>query len=501
MAEAAKGAAGAGAAEGVTVIEGGWIVAFDGREHRIIENGTLAFQGDTILDVAKTYRGAVERRIDARGALVIPGLVNCHVHIGAHAGDRMILDAGRRDVFRSGFLNYCPAKGIGGKTIFSFENPRATIRYSLASLLRYGSTTVVEMGGDFSGDLSAIAAHAGELGIRLYTCPGFSTGAHYFDQAGRHHIHYDEKAGMAGLERACRFAEDMAGKHGGRVRPILVPFEYHLCSPDLLRRTKDAARRLGIGITMHCAESMPEFQDSVRQTGRTPVAFLDDMGFLGPEVILGHCIYLSGHSQTAYPYGGDLEILARSGAAIAHCPLVFGRRGVVLESFQRYLDAGVRMALGTDSYPQDLAGEMKFVSVLSKVVDRHMESSKARDVFNAATLGGAAALGRDDLGRLAPGAKADIVLVDFATLRAGPFLDPIKAFVHCMNGDAVDTVIVDGRILVENKRLLAWDERELLAEVRASTASAWANFSAYYPFNEKIDEAFPPAFRPWDGAN
>lgn len=482
-----------------TLIRGGWIVAFDGTEHRIIEDGVVVFRGDTILHVGKRHDGPVDETIEARGHLVIPGLINAHVHVGAHAGDRMILDAGRRDLFRSGFLNYCPTKGLGGKTIFSFEDPRATIRYSLASLLRYGSTTVVEMGGDFAGDLSAIADQAGELGIRLYTCPGFSSGWHYFDQAGRHDIGWNEKKGFEDLERAVAFAERMDGQYGDRIKPILVPFEYHLCSHDLLRRAKEAARQLGCGITMHCAESLPEFQDSVRRTGRTPVAMLRDLGFLGPEVVLGHCIYLSGHSQTAYPYGGDLEALADSGASVAHCPLVFGRRGVTLESFQRYLDHGVNVCLGTDSYPQDLVGEMKFVSVLGKVADRRFDVSRAREVFNAATLGGAKALGRADLGRLASGAKADIVLLDFGRLRIGPFLDPIKAMIHCADGDLVDRVIVAGRTLVESGRLTGWDEAELLRAVRASTERAWRNFAAYHPFNETIDEAFPPAFKPWTG--
>ena len=482
-----------------TLIKGGWIVAFDGTEHRILTDGVVVFEGDTIRHVGKRYDGPVDRTIDAARHLVMPGLVNVHVHIGAHAGDRMILDAGRRDLFRSGFLNYCPTKGINGKTIFSFESPKATIRYSLASLLKYGSTTVVEMGGDFAaGDLSAIADLAGELGLRLYTCPGFSSGAHYFDQAGRHNIHWDEAKGIRDLDRACEFVETHDGSYDGRIKTILVPFEYHLCTPDLLRRTKAAAERLKIGITLHCAESMPEFQDSVRQTGRTPVHFLCDLGFLGPEVILGHCLYLSGHSQTAYPYGGDIERLVASGANVAHCPLVFGRRGVTLESFQRYRDAGVNIGLGTDSYPQDLIGEMAFGAVLAKVTDRSMETAKAQDIFNAATLGGAKALGRDDLGRLSSGAKADIVMLDFSRLRIGPFLDPIKAFIHCGNGDLVDRVIVAGKTLVEGGRLLVWDEDTLLRDVRNSTANAWNHFGEYHPLNEPIDQAFPPAFRAWE---
>ena len=97
-----------------TLIRGGWIVGFDGEEHRILKDGVVVYEGDTILHVGRDYDEPVEREIDARGNLVIPGLINSHVHIGAHAGDRMILDAGRREMFRSGFMNYCTAKGISG---------------------------------------------------------------------------------------------------------------------------------------------------------------------------------------------------------------------------------------------------------------------------------------------------------------------------------------------------------------------------------------------------
>ncbi|MGH6952712.1 MAG: amidohydrolase family protein, partial [Alphaproteobacteria bacterium] len=328
---------------------------------------------------------------------------------------------------------------------------------------------------------------------------GYSSAMHYFDQAGRRQTHWDEAQGMKDLERAVEFASAWDGKYEGRVRAILVPWEVHLSSAELLQKTKSAARELGVGITLHVAESMLEFQDIVRGTGRTPVGWLADLGILGPEVILGHCLYLGGHSQTAYPFAGDLDAIAGSGASVAHCPLVFGRRGVTLESFQRYLDHGVNMSTGTDSYPQDLLGELKFVSVLSKVADRSFESANARDVFNAATLGGAKALRRPDLGRLAPGAKADIVIVDFERPRIGPFLDPIKALIHCADGDAIERVIVAGKTLVEGGRLIVWDERELLESVRRSTARAWGRFPEYYALNQPIDEAFPPAFKRWTG--
>lgn len=480
-----------------TLIRGGWIVAFDGDRHRILSDGVVVYRDDSIVHVGRSWQEPVDVTVDARRHLVMPGLVNAHAHVGAHTGDRMILDGGRVDLFRSGFMNYCTAKGINGPTIHDFENVDAAIRYSLACLLRFGSTTVVDMGSELGGEPGSMAALAGELGIRLYTSPGMRSAHHYYDQSGRHQIHWHDDDGLATLESALAFAETWDGAYDGRVRAILVPLEYHLSSAELLRRTKEAAARHGIGITMHVAESVLEFQDSVRHTGRTPVAMLHDLGFLGPEVILGHGLYTSGHSQIAFTRGDDLALIAGSGASVAHSPTVFARRGVHLESFQRYLDAGVNLAIGTDSYPQDMLGELKTVALTGKIADRDFEVAATRDIFNAATLGGARALGRDDLGRLAPGAKADILIVDFQRLRVGPFLDPLKALIQCCDGEVIDTVIVDGRTLVKEGRLLAWDDGDLLDGVRQSSTEAWNRFADYWPDNEPIEAVFPAAFEPW----
>ena len=335
-----------------TLINGGWIIAFDGTMHRILKDGVVVYRGNTIVHVGGSYEGPVDHTIDARRHLVSPGLINAHVHVGAHTGDRMILDGGRAELFRSGFMNYCTSKGINGPTIHDFENADVAIRYSLSCLLRFGSTTIVEMGGE----LGPLATHAGELGIRIYMAPGMRSAHHYYDQDGRHQIHWHPDDGLATLERALAFVEDFDGAYDGRVRAILVPLEYHLSSHDLLRRTKAAARHYGIGITMHLAESVLEFQDSVRHTGRTPVGMLHDLGFLGPEVVLGHGLYTTGHSQIAYTKGDDLALLAETGTSVAHSPTVFARRGIHLESFQRYLDAGVNLAIGTDSYSSGHAG-------------------------------------------------------------------------------------------------------------------------------------------------
>jgi 5-methylthioadenosine/S-adenosylhomocysteine deaminase len=487
-----------------TMIKGGWIIAFDGTEHRLLKDGVVVIEGDRIAYVGKRHDGPVDETIDeiidAGGDLVIPGLINTHVHVGSQAGDRMIIDGGRRDLFRSGFLNHWPSKGIGGPNLFAFEDQRVAMKYSLASLLRFGSTTVVEMGGEFGDDPDAMPDIAAELGMRLYTTPGFSSANHHYDQGGRLQRHWDEKGGEAALERAVAYAQRADGMHGGLIRTILVPYEQHLCTPALLRRAKQAAAQLGIGITLHVAESVIEFQDTLREYGKTPIGLLDSIGFLGPEVILGHCLYTGGHSQIAYPFDGDLKLVAQSGASVAHCPLVFSRRGLTLESFQRYLDAGINLAIGTDTYPQDIVEEMKIASLAGKIADDSFESAKARDVFNAATLGGAKALRRDDLGRIAPGAAADIVIVDFDNLRVGPFLDPIKALVQSGTGELVKQVIVAGKTVVKDRKVVSAREDELVAGVRRSTDAAWGKFSQYHHSPEPIDVAYPPAFKAWSGA-
>jgi 5-methylthioadenosine/S-adenosylhomocysteine deaminase len=136
---------------------------------------------------------------------------------------------------------------------------------------------------------------------------------------------------------------------------------------------------------------------------------------------------------------------------------------------------------------------------VGKIVEKNHESASAVDLFNASNLGGAVALGRDDLGRLAPGAKADIVLIDFNSLAIGPVPDAIRALVHLATGDMVDTVIVDGRLLMRGKRLLVCDEAEVLAAARRSSRRVWGSYHEYDWAGRSVDEVFPPALKPWDG--
>ena len=158
-------------------------------------------------------------------------------------------------------------------------------------------------------------------------------------------------------------------------------------------------------------------------------------------------MFTTAHPWSRYPFGDDLRVLAERGATVGHCPYKYAKMAMTLHSFQRYVDAGVNVAIGTDTFPMDMVSELRWASILAKVTDANYQVGLPRDVYNAATLAACKFLRRDDLGRLAPGAKADILLITLDHLGGPVYADPIKALVEAGCGRDVDTVIVDGKIL------------------------------------------------------
>jgi cytosine/adenosine deaminase-related metal-dependent hydrolase len=201
-----------------------------------------------------------------------------------------------------------------------------------------------------------------------------------------------------------------------------------------------------------------------------------------------------GHSRVDYPRGDELKILAETGATIGHCPHKCAKMAFAMESFDQYREAGVRIGLGTDTYPLDIVAEMRYASLISRLVDRNASGARAADVFNAATIGGATALGRADLGRLAVGAKADLVIVNLRTTRYGPVRDPINALVEYGSGADVETVIVDGEVVVENGRSTRIDDDELLTQAEAVAARGWDNWAGRDWNGRSVEQIIPPSF-------
>jgi cytosine/adenosine deaminase-related metal-dependent hydrolase len=205
-------------------------------------------------------------------------------------------------------------------------------------------------------------------------------------------------------------------------------------------------------------------------------------------------VFRAGHPWTGHPFGDDIKVLAERGATVGHCPYKYAKMAMTLHSFQRYLDAGVTLALGTDTFPLDIVSELRWASILAKTTDGNYQAGQHRDVFNAATLGGCRFIQRDDLGRLAPGARADILLIDLDHVGSGMYADPIKALVDSASGRDVHTVIVDGKVLVQNGRLTRVDEAEVYAKAREATGHYWSNVSRWRWDGAGVDQIVPPAF-------
>ena len=187
--------------------------------------------------------------------------------------------------------------------------------------------------------------------------------------------------------------------------------------------------------------------------------------------------------------------MADRGAHVAHCAVVYVRRGKILGSFSRYREMGINVPLGTDTFPQDMIEEMRWTALACKWSDRNANHGTAREVFNAATLDGARALGRDDIGRLAPGAKADMVIVDFDRLHIGPVDDPIKTLVYAASGSDIDTVIVDGRVVVEAGGYPGVDESDLIRKAADGPPVAeGSSLLAQHPRGESAELLFPSTY-------
>jgi len=478
-----------------TLIQGGWVVGFDGRSHRLFRDGTLVYEDDRVLQVGgKPFAGQVDRRIDARGMLVMPGLINCHLHLGTNAPHAYFLDQTKADYFGANFYAYSvPRRGAADARAASRVDVEQL--YGLWSAIRGGATTVLDIGTRNAADLVRVV---GEIGARVYLGPSFKSFSYVFDAAGRIQWDPDPASGLAGLERAVAFALEHDGAHAGRVRCMLYPAQLDTCSVELLQATRRAADENGLRISLHAAMNLIEFHRILREHGRTSLQLLSEISFLRHDVLLGHCVFHSRHSWSHYPYVEDLKLLADSGASVAHAPYKYAKMGILLESLERYRQLGVNVALGTDTFPQDLISEMRLAGLMCRFAEGSFRVGRAQDVFDAATLGGARALGRDDLGRLSPGALADIVLVDLRGLHFGAVHDPIRSLVEYGSAADIDTVIVNGRTLVEGRRALVVDEPALLQAVQESGERAWASTPEWHWNQATVGDVAPMTY-PVDG--
>jgi 5-methylthioadenosine/S-adenosylhomocysteine deaminase len=476
-----------------TMIQGSYVVGFDGKEHEIIKDGVVVFNGDRIEFVGKEYSQPVDKKIDAKGCLVSPGLIDTHFHSGINASDYILNDSTKTDFFASNYLAHGGPTREGAHSAH-LKDVDVGQRFSLIHVLKSGVTTTFDIGGP-GGEPERYVEMVDQVGIRCAAGPSYKNVSFYHDRDGRLEYDWDDERGSKGLKTAVDFAKKFGSACNGRMITMLFPGHVDSCTPALLKETRKAAKDLGLRVQIHATINLFEFHTVMQRERCTPIELLQRIGFLDPEVSLSHCIFISGHSWLAYPYGDDLKIITDSGASVAYSPLKYLKLGITMESFDRYRKAGINMGIGTDTFPKDIISDMRYAALASRVADRSFLSGHPRDVFNAATLGGARMLGRDDLGRLRKGAKADIAIVNLRDIAFGAVLDPIRSLVETAVSRDVRTVIVDGETLVDNGKYLRLNEEELLDKVQTKGEQVWDSLSKWHWTGKTIDEVVPPSFR------
>lgn len=459
-----SGGRGGGGMTGTTLVKkAGWVVAWDAPSgsHAYLTDADLAFAGDRITFVGRVYRGPADQTIDGRGLMVMPGLVDLHAHPSVEPFYRGFREEhGVPSMYMTGLYERAQAFGLDPDAMAD----AATVGY--CELLLCGVTSVCDQASDFPGWLDTIGAS----GLRRFVAPGYASAQWVMTSTHELKYHWNEAAARQAMDRAIALM-DAADRHeSGRLSGVVYPAQIDTCSEALLRDSIALARDTGRPITTHVAQGVLEFLEMVRRHGRTPVQWASDIGLTGAGVSFGHAIFIDDSSWVNWASHRDLEILAETGTTVAHCPSPFARYGQTLESFGRYRAAGINMGMGTDVAPHNLLEEMRLAIVLGRVADRDIRAVNTADVFHAATVGGARALLRDDIGHLAPGAKADLVLVDLDHRFMQPARDPLRCLVYTAADRAVRDVFVDGRQVVRNGRVLTLDHAAALARLAEAQA-------------------------------
>ncbi len=444
-----------------------WIVAWDAetQSHSYLQNSDLAFCGNEIIYVGKNFTGTADVEEDGRDKMFMPGFVDIHSHPGHEPGWKgMLEELGSKRLGQSSLYEFMPVFDIGP------EYARSACRVATSELLKSGVTTICDLAPpreDWVGDYTP-------TGIRAVLWCMFRSGP--WRTRNGHSVKYDldEARGDRLLQEAIT-ASDVAGQHpSGLISSYLAPSQIDTCTEGQIMGALEVARERGQPIQIHAAQSMVEFQEIVRRTGCTPIEWLDKMGALGPDTIIGHGIFLNDHPWIHYPHGNDFERLAQSGAQVAHCPVVFARRGIAMNTLARYVDAGIPVGIGTDSFPHNMLDELRMACYAGRIVAGSFTAAPTSYAFDAATNVGADIIRRPDLGRLAAGCKADFSIVDMNNHYMQPDYDPIRSIVYSANDRAIMDVYVDGRQVVGGGEIMHFNTDEDIEMLRRGQAEVIA---------------------------
>jgi cytosine/adenosine deaminase-related metal-dependent hydrolase len=481
-----------------TRIRAEWVLGYDGASHVLWRDGEVVFAGDRIEFVGRGFEGPVDHDVDYGRAIVMPGLIDLDALGDLDSGVLAVDNGDKLAMGRLWSEDYLHA---GPRETYTEEEEAFKVRYAFAALIRNGITTALPITSMYYrawaetyDEFARVAAIAGELGLRVYIGPCYMSGTTYVRRNRSLAQHFDEPRGLAGLDEAIRFFRDFDGAYRGLVRGMFAPDRVETCTPELLLRTAAASAALAAPVRLHCCQSVYEFDTVLRLRGCTPLAYVERSGLLTTRAILPHGIFLSGHPKV--PVGGDDDWrrLVASGATIAHCPAVFARMGDMLDSFGRYRAAGINTGMGTDTWPPDLLHNMRLGLYAARIIEGDALHTSMADMIDAATLGGARALGRDDLGRLAPGAQADIVVFDLTGHHLGPLFDPLKNLMLAGRGSDCRASYIAGRCVMEDFVVIGVDADALQREAAPQYAKLMESHSRRAFDNPPPDRLFQSVY-------
>jgi 5-methylthioadenosine/S-adenosylhomocysteine deaminase len=428
----------------------------------VIQDGFVAIAGQRIVGVgpraalADSFGAAL--RLELPGRVVVPGLINIHTHAALCLMRGIALDMGHAPAYTPGVPH--------GHEIAADEAV-ALARLGALEALLFGSTVMTDSFVHADRTLPAMA----ELGLRVFACGRI----HDVDFSRVHdgEWRYDPAIGERALADTRALMRAHHGSRGGRANVILAPHAPDTCSDRLLEQVAGLARETGLRVMTHLSQSRDENRVIRERSAATPTELLARVGLLNDRLIAAHCIHVTPD---------DVARIGGAGVTVAHVPKGNATGGSMAPT-PKLRAAGARLALGTDNLTQDMAEAMRWALAVARVQEGTVASDwQPRDVFAMATEHGAAALGLDhELGRLAQGKLADLVVFDFRRPHLTPCLDPLGTLVHDAQGRDVEHVFIDGRQVVRDGAPLLVDAARVRAEAQAVAERLWARARAPAP--------------------
>lgn len=484
----------------ITRLSAKHVLTFDGGSHVLLTDGEVVVEDDRIIHVGHGYHGPVDEHRDFGQSLIAPGLIDLDALTDI---DHAIFDSWPTDETAPGMQWSEDYFHNRRHDVFSAAQRQAVRKFALAQLALHGVTTYMPIASEIhSGwaetfeEFEGMARTSIDLGLRGFLGPAYRSGINVTDNSGQRVILFDEQEGRKGLADAVRFLDYADELAHPLITGVLLPCRIETLSDELMRKTAEVGKERNALVRLHCLQQPAEEGFLAKLTGRTVLEQLLDTGLLDTRLLIPHGVEIDGMDPRSSAPGGPLDVLARHNVSIIHCPLTSFHYAGMLKSFDSFAAAGINMCLGTDSFPPDLIKGIDVGTHLARIAEGRKDAGKVSDFFNAATLGGAKALGRDDLGRLQPGAQADIMVASLADFRDGAVEDPLRTLI--MNGSArnVTDTYVAGRPVVVDGTLPGVDLAELRAEGQRLFDQMVEAYSERDYRRREASELFPGVYAP-----